>query len=215
MNYLTTGEMAKYCQVTKRTLWLYHEKGLLSPTYIDTETGYYYYDPQQRQLDTILHLKSLGLTLGQIRELLQASEPDRLNALIQEHIRNLEKELQQIQTSLFSAHLLLGPVSFLKQDPNADKVKLEYMPHCKYLRLNATCNAEYPYFDPDDCWTNRLHNMRLYLEKKEFRSLLTTWAMFSGRQNPAAMIWSAQISRPISMNLLQWGTVHRYRMDTI
>lgn len=155
MNYLTTGEMAKYCQVTKRTLWLYHEKGLLSPTYIDTETGYYYYDPQQRwQLDTILHLKSLGLTLGQIRELLQASEPDQLNALIQEHIRNLEKELQQIQTSLFSAHLLLGPVSFLKQDPNADKVKLEYMPHCKYLRLNATCNAEYPYFDPDDCWTN-------------------------------------------------------------
>lgn len=167
MKYLTTGEMARYCGVTKRTLWLYHEKGLLSPQKIDAATGYYYYAPTQRwQLNRILHLKSLGLTLEQIGALSGAESPSQEALLLRTHIEQLEKERERIQSALFATRLLLAPVALKQHNIQNSQVRLEHMTPCKYLRLNAACSAGYEYFNPDEPWIDQLHHLRLYLEKE-------------------------------------------------
>lgn len=167
MEYFSTGEMARYCGVTKRTLWLYHEKGLLSPQKIDAATGYYYYTPAQRwQLDRILHLKALGLSLDQIKELSEAESPDREALLLRSHIGQLEQELERIRTALFSARLLLAPVALKQHHIQSSQIRLEHMTSCKYLRMNAGCNGDDEYFNPDEPWIDQLHHLRLYLEKE-------------------------------------------------
>ncbi len=66
------GEFSKIAQVSGRLLRYYDELGLLKPVRIDKETGYRYYSAQQiPQLNRILALKELGLTLDQIARLLE------------------------------------------------------------------------------------------------------------------------------------------------
>ena len=66
------GEFSKIAQVSGRLLRYYDELGLLKPVRIDRETGYRYYSAKQiPQLNRILALKELGLTLEQIARLLE------------------------------------------------------------------------------------------------------------------------------------------------
>src|SRR5882724_2874584 len=64
------GEFSKIAQVSGRLLRYYDEIGLFKPVRIDSETGYRYYSAQQLpELNRILALKELGLTLDQIARL--------------------------------------------------------------------------------------------------------------------------------------------------
>lgn len=66
------GEFSKIAQVSGRLLRYYDQRGLLTPAYTDPETGYRYYTAKQLpHLNRILALKELGLTLEQIKRLLQ------------------------------------------------------------------------------------------------------------------------------------------------
>lgn len=67
------GEFSKISRVSKRLLHYYDDIGLLKPAYIDQTTGYRYYRAGQLpRLNCILALKELGLTLDQIKKMLQA-----------------------------------------------------------------------------------------------------------------------------------------------
>lgn len=62
--YYTSGQMAELNGVSRKTLRLYQEKGVLVPAYVDENTGYRYYTLEQiAQLDLIQKLQAIGLTL--------------------------------------------------------------------------------------------------------------------------------------------------------
>lgn len=66
------GEFAQIAQVSGRLLRYYDSIGLLSPGRIDPATGYRYYAAHQLgELNRILALKELGLTLDQVARLLR------------------------------------------------------------------------------------------------------------------------------------------------
>lgn len=68
---LRIGDFSRIAQVSGRLLRYYDEIGLLSPEFIDPQTGYRYYSAQQLpQLNRILVLKELGLSLEQVAHLL-------------------------------------------------------------------------------------------------------------------------------------------------
>ena len=68
----TVGEFARLAQVSRRLLRYYDEIGLLKPSHTDRFTGYRYYCAEQLpQLNRILALKDLGLSLEQIRRVIQ------------------------------------------------------------------------------------------------------------------------------------------------
>ena len=65
------GTVARLAQVSVRTLRYYDELGLLRPRWIDPDTGYRWYAPEQVQrLYRILALRDLGVTLADIGRLL-------------------------------------------------------------------------------------------------------------------------------------------------
>src|SRR6201988_3400238 len=66
------GEFAQIAQVSARQLRHYDQLGLLRPDHTDQKSGYRYYSIRQLQrLNRILALKDLGLSLEQIRPLIE------------------------------------------------------------------------------------------------------------------------------------------------
>ncbi|MCG7490710.1 Zn(2+)-responsive transcriptional regulator [Vibrio sp. Of14-4] len=64
------GELAKHCGVTTDTLRFYEKNGLIQPIG-RSESGYRLYSEEnQKQVGFILRAKDLGLSLEEIRELL-------------------------------------------------------------------------------------------------------------------------------------------------
>ena len=65
------GDFARLGNVSPRTLRFYSQAGLLRPAQVKPENGYRHYDPRQlAQLYQIQMFKEMGLSLGEIRELL-------------------------------------------------------------------------------------------------------------------------------------------------
>lgn len=107
------GEFSQIARVSVRLLRWYDSIGLLRPHRIDPQTGYRYYSARQlAQLNRILALKDLGLSLEQVRKLIDdkvSAEEIRgmlvlkkaeLERSLQEEasrLRHIESRLQQIE----------------------------------------------------------------------------------------------------------------------
>ena len=77
------GDFSKLARVPVKTLRYYDEEGLLAPARVDRFTEYRYYTAEQLvRLNRILALKDLGLSLAQIKLVLQ-------NAVSVEQLRGM------------------------------------------------------------------------------------------------------------------------------
>ncbi len=96
------GDFSQIGQVSVRMLRHYDKLGLLKPQHVDEWTGYRYYVLDQLpRLHRILALRDLGLSLEQIRDLLDEPHADeRLYELLQEKQRALEQHLAEEQSRL-------------------------------------------------------------------------------------------------------------------
>lgn len=97
----TTGELAEVCGTTVRTVQYYDGKGLLAPSGYSEGGRRLYSDEDVRQLHFILMLKALGLSLVQIKGVLES--PRRhviLGDLLNESARELREETEALQERL-------------------------------------------------------------------------------------------------------------------
>ncbi|MCL2212515.1 MAG: MerR family transcriptional regulator [Oscillospiraceae bacterium] len=101
MSTYTTGEMAKLCGVTVRTVQFYDQKGVLHP-YAESEGGRRIYnDDDLTKLRLICTLKSLGLSLDSIGGILQSEMCGKiLSLLLEEQEKQLSEEISERQKQL-------------------------------------------------------------------------------------------------------------------
>ncbi len=98
------GEYARIAQVSKRLLRYYDEIGLFQPVKIDRESGHRYYSASQLpELNRILALKDLGISLNQIRRFVRDNiSPTEIQGMLSLKKAELEQqvlsELQRIRT---------------------------------------------------------------------------------------------------------------------
>lgn len=121
------GDFSRLARVSARLLRWYEEVGLLVPAHVDPSTGYRYYSAAQLvQLNRILALKELGLSLQQIgaaldpgaaEEKLRAAleerktDAQRLRAAEELRITQIEARLRQIEAlgTTTGADVVLAP----------------------------------------------------------------------------------------------------------
>ena len=84
MSQYTTGELAKLCGVTVRTVQFYDTKGILCPSALTEGGRRIYSDQDLKQLRLICLLKTMGLTLESIKEILVSKAPDQVLQLLLE-----------------------------------------------------------------------------------------------------------------------------------
>ena len=98
------GEYARIAQVSKRLLRYYDEIGLFQPIKIDSESGHRYYSATQLpELNRILALKDLGISLNQIQRFVRDDiSPIEIQGMLSLKKAELEQqvlsELQRIRT---------------------------------------------------------------------------------------------------------------------
>jgi DNA-binding transcriptional MerR regulator len=89
------GEFSKIAQVSGRLLRYYDQLGLFKPAKIDPETGYRFYSAKQLpDLNRILALKELGLTLEQIAGLSAQISTDEMRGMLVQKKAQIEQALR-------------------------------------------------------------------------------------------------------------------------
>ena len=104
-------KLSEIAGVSTRTLRYYDEIGLLKPARVSS-SGYRIYGKKQVDiLQQILFYKELGMSLDEIKEIIQNPNFDRINALKEHKIKLLEKRkqidmlLDNVERTLLSVYL--------------------------------------------------------------------------------------------------------------
>lgn len=92
MSKYTTGEIAKLCEVTVRTVQYYDTRGILVPSEL-TEGGRRLYNEEDlRKMKIICFLRELDLPINSIADLLKEEDPGSVISLLLEQQRKMLKE---------------------------------------------------------------------------------------------------------------------------
>jgi DNA-binding transcriptional MerR regulator len=80
-NLMPIGEFASASRLSQKALRLYGDNGLLAPAWVDPDSGYRYYRPEQlREATLIALLRRAGMPLAEIRAFLRDPSVERLDA---------------------------------------------------------------------------------------------------------------------------------------
>ena len=122
MQSYTTGEMAKLCGVSVRTVQFYDAKGVLKPSQLTEGGRRIYTEDDLAGMRIICTLKSLGLSLSSIKDIMQSGRPiDMLSQLLKERKKQLESEAENIRHSREIIDNILSEINTSKA------ISLEYI----------------------------------------------------------------------------------------
>ena len=101
MSKYTTGEIAKLCGVSVRTVQYYDTRGILSPSELSEGGRRLYNEEELARMKTICFLRELGLSINSIGELLSEEEPGRvIELLLAQQAETLRGEIAERQGRL-------------------------------------------------------------------------------------------------------------------
>ncbi len=97
-NRLLIGQMARLNHTTLATLRHYDKVGILSPVYVNPETGYRYYDVQQCLVfHMIQHHKALNMSLKEIKEILRRNDYEFLEQIYKKKLDEVNQALAEFE----------------------------------------------------------------------------------------------------------------------
>lgn len=105
MSQYTTGELAKLCGVTVRTVQYYDNRGILLPSTLSEGGRRLYSEEDLQKMKQICFLRELDLPLNSIAQLLSEPEPEKVlslllsqqEAILQKEMDDRKERLEQLQ----------------------------------------------------------------------------------------------------------------------
>lgn len=107
MSRYTTGEMAKLCDVSVRTVQYYDTRGILTPSELSEGGRRLYSENDLRRLKVICFLRSIDLPINAIGQLLAEENPGSvISLLLEQQARALQEEVAERQEKLHTLEAL-------------------------------------------------------------------------------------------------------------
>lgn len=101
MSKYTTGEIARLCGVSVRTVQYYDTRGILIPSELSEGGRRLYSEPDLNRMKIICFLREIGMPINRISEILSESNSDKvISLLLEEQEKELKSELQEKKTKL-------------------------------------------------------------------------------------------------------------------
>ncbi len=110
MSRYSTGELAKLCGVTVRTVQYYDTRGILTPSELSEGGRRLYTEEDYRRLRIICFLRDLGLSIDAIGLIFKEEHPEEVIALL------LEEQKQELSESLAETRERLRRVELLQTE---------------------------------------------------------------------------------------------------
>lgn len=134
------GEFSKIGQVSGRQLRHYDQLGLLIPEFTDPSSGYRYYSAKQLpRLNRILALKEMGLSLEQIKRMLDDEiSPEELRGMLMMKKAQIE---QMLHEELSRMRYIESRIEQINIEGNMDNydVVLKSIPPKKIISVREIC----------------------------------------------------------------------------
>jgi DNA-binding transcriptional MerR regulator len=135
---LPIGTFARRCRLSVKALRHYGELGLLRPVHVDVATGYRYYHRRQAPAAiAIALLRSLGVPLPAIRDLLASEDPEAMTRILDRERERQAREVSRAATALRSIERLIGAGTVFPYD-----VTLRDEPEQTVLVVEGTTTAD-------------------------------------------------------------------------
>ncbi|MCM1569683.1 MAG: MerR family transcriptional regulator [Roseburia sp.] len=101
MSKYTTGEIAKLCGVTVRTVQYYDTRNILVPSELSEGGRRLYSDDDLQRMRIICFLREAGLPINSIETLLNDEHPEKvIGVLLEQQEKTLREELSEMQKKL-------------------------------------------------------------------------------------------------------------------
>ena len=101
MSKYTTGEIAKLCGVTVRTVQYYDTRGILVPTELSEGGRRLYSEDDLKRMKVICFLRELGLPIDSISQILSEEDPGSvIRLLLEQQEQDLKVEMAECQGKL-------------------------------------------------------------------------------------------------------------------
>lgn len=115
MSKYTTGEIAKLCGVTVRTVQYYDSRNILIPSELSEGGRRLYSDEDVRRLKVICFLRNIDLPINSIAEVFETENSEKIiSLLLQQQESSLRKEICERQKKLETLNLLQKELSAME-----------------------------------------------------------------------------------------------------
>ena len=139
-NLYTTGELAKLCGVSVRTVQYYDTRGILTPSTLSEGGRRLYSEQDLGRMKIICFLRDAGISINGIGELFAEEHPEKVIVLLLEHhesalkeeiaegqrklgvVENIKRELKDIQN--FSVESIGDIAHMMKQKNKLTRMRL-------------------------------------------------------------------------------------------
>ena len=116
MSKYTTGELAKLCGVTVRTVQYYDTRGILVPSELSEGGRRLYSEEDAKRMKVICFLRELNLPINSIKDLLSEEHPEEvISLLLDEQEKTLAREIQERQKQLEKLLMLRQSIKRVEQ----------------------------------------------------------------------------------------------------
>ncbi len=125
---LSIGKMSEINGISIPTLRLYDKKGLLKPAYTDAETGYRYYTLQQTaRLDIIVYMKELGMSLVEIKNILEKEDVTLIESILAKKNEQLHEQMRKLKEQHDAVERTIAQIERYRKSPTTGTISLEYI----------------------------------------------------------------------------------------
>ena len=115
MSLYTTGELAKKCGVSVRTVQYYDERGILVPTDLTEGGRRLFSEDDVATLETICFLRDLDISIKDIAEILKSDESKKvIELLLDEQEKNIQEDIKKKTEQLEKIKSIRSSLAFFE-----------------------------------------------------------------------------------------------------
>ena len=126
-NAYIIGEISKICNVPISKLRYYDKIGVITPVFVDDNTGYRYYDNETiLQLSILRYHQCSGFTLKDIQNLLECLDLEHLEPMFTKQIAGLDNSIHVLQIQRDTINAYLGLIHKQKEISKLSEIPIRH-----------------------------------------------------------------------------------------
>lgn len=135
--YLSIGQMGKLNNVSVQTLRHYEKVGLLSPSYINSETGYRYYSLKDfNTIDLIKLCKTMGLSLDEIKEVTNNYKSlESISNILDNQKKIMDEKIKELENIRNKVEFLRDEIGICL-DKGINNIFIKHNKERKFIKYN-------------------------------------------------------------------------------